>query len=288
MRQPVTSREEQPDPMIAPVLKWAGGKRQLLPEILRRIPSRFTTYYEPFLGGGAVLFRLQPARAIVNDCNAELVNVYHTIRDNPEALLALLAGHRNEADYFYAIRELDRTPAYASMSTVERASRILYLNKTCYNGLFRVNRLGQFNAPFGRYRNPTIAIPDNIRAVSRYLNRRDVRMLNTDFADAVKGARKGSFVYFDPPYMPVSDSANFTGYTQGGFTRADQARLRQTCERLTRNGVRFLLSNSATPHVLDLYRDFHIEQVGATRAINTNPDKRGEVMEVLVRNYRDD
>lgn len=274
------------NPLVTPVLKWAGGKRQLLSEILRRIPSEMTTYYEPFLGGGAVLFRLQPDRAIVNDSNAELVNVYATIRDNPDELLQLLAAHRNEPDYFYAIRELDRSPAYASLTGAERASRILYLNKTCYNGLFRVNRQGQFNAPFGRYRNPTIATPEVIHAVSRFLRRRDIRILNGDFADSVKGARRGSFVYFDPPYMPVSASASFTGYTQGGFNRNDQERLRDLCDRLTRKGVKFLLSNSATPFVLDLYKAYHIEQVGASRAINANAKKRGEVPEVLVRNYQ--
>lgn len=273
--------------LVAPVLKWAGGKRQILQHILKQIPEEFSTYYEPFLGGGAVFFDLQPQKAVVNDINEELVNVYTVIRDNLEELIEDLKKHKNERDYFYAIRELDRDKEkYRELSNVERASRIIYLNKTCYNGLFRVNRQGEFNAPFGRYKNPNIVNERTLRAVSNYLNKAKVTLRCGDFEGVVKGIRKGSFVYFDPPYDPVSDSANFTGYDKGGFNRAEQVRLKMLCDELDARGVRFLLSNSATDFILELYKDYHITIVRANRAINSRGDKRGKVDEVLVKNYQ--
>lgn len=274
------------DPLVAPVLKWAGGKRQLLQDILKHIPERFSTYYEPFVGGGAVLFALQPHKAVINDINEELINVYTVIRDNVEELIADLKKHKNEADYFYELRELDRDKEkYRQLSDVEKASRIIYLNKTCYNGLFRVNQQGEFNAPFGRYKNPNIVNETTLRAVSHYFNKAKITFKCGDFEEAVKGIRKGSFVYFDPPYDPVSDSANFTGYDKGGFNREEQIRLKRLCDELDAKGVKFLLSNSATDFILDLYRDYNVTIVQANRAINSRGDKRGKVNEVLVKNY---
>lgn len=276
----------QKNPLVAPVVKWVGGKRQLLKDITQYIPQAYSTYYEPFLGGGAVLFDLQPAKAVVNDINEELINVYETIRDDVEGLIADLEKHKNEAEYFYMIREKDRDrEKYNQLSKVERASRIIYLNKTCYNGLFRVNRHGEFNTPFGRYKNPNIVNKDTLRAVSEYFNKANITFRCGDFEDAVKGVRKGSFVYFDPPYDPVSESANFTGYDKGGFNRDEQIRLKKLCDKLNERGVKFLLSNSATDFILDLYKDYDIKIVQAKRAINSKGDKRGEVNEVLVKNY---
>lgn len=276
----------QKNPLVAPVVKWVGGKRQLLKDITQYIPQEYSTYYEPFLGGGAVLFDLQPAKAVVNDINEELINVYETIRDDVEGLIADLEKHKNEAEYFYMIREKDRDrEKYNQLSKVERASRIIYLNKTCYNGLFRVNRHGEFNTPFGRYKNPNIVNKDTLRAVSEYFNKANITFRCGDFEDAVKGVRKGSFVYFDPPYDPVSESANFTGYDKGGFNRDEQIRLKKLCDKLNERGVKFLLSNSATDFILDLYKDYDIKIVQAKRAINSKGDKRGEVNEVLVKNY---
>jgi DNA adenine methylase len=274
------------NPLVEPVLKWVGGKRQLLKDIEIHIPRKFSTFYEPFLGGGAVLFHLQPHKAVVNDINEELINIYTVIRDNVEELIEDLKKHKNEAEYFYSIRELDRDKeAYNRLSSIKKASRLIYLNKTCYNGLFRVNQQGEFNTPFGRYKNPNIVNEVTLRAVSNYFNKAQITFKCTDFEESVKGIRKGSFVYFDPPYDPVSDSANFTGYDKGGFDRDEQIRLKQLCDKLNNRNVKFLLSNSATEFILDLYKDYNIAIVKAKRAINSRGDKRGEVNEVLVKNY---
>lgn len=274
------------NPLVAPLLKWAGGKRQLLPEIAKHIPKQFSTYYEPFLGGGAVLFDLQPKKAVVNDVNEELINVYLVIRDNVEELIESLKKHKNEKEYFYKIRELDRDKEkYNQLSCIEKASRIIFLNKTCYNGLFRVNSQGQFNVPFGRYKNPDIVNETTLRAVSNYLNKAKITFKCTDFEEAVKGIRKGAFIYFDPPYDPVSDTSSFTGYNIAGFDKEDQKRLKELCDKLDRQGVKFLLSNSATDFILDLYKGYNITIVEANRAINSKGNKRGKVDEVLVKNY---
>lgn len=271
--------------LVSPVLKWVGGKRQLLPAIDKYIPST-RVYFEPFLGGGAVLFHRQPQKAVVNDINSELINLYKIIKDNVEELIVDLKKHKNESEYFYEIRELDRDKErYGRLSEIERASRLIYLNKTCYNGLFRVNRAGEFNSPFGSYKNPNIINEIILRAVSKYFNNADVSFLNTDFVNALDGIIKGDFVYLDPPYDPVSSSAYFTGYDKGGFDRAAQKRLKLLCDDLNKKGVNFLLSNSSTEFILDLYKDYKIERINAKRAINSNADCRGEIEEVLVRNY---
>lgn len=271
--------------LVSPVLKWVGGKRQLIPEIEKYIPQ-YTKYYEPFVGGGAVLFHLQPKKAVINDLNSELMNLYEVIKSNVEELIEDLAKHKNEASHFYDVRGLDRDKEkYSRLSNIEKASRIIYLNKTCYNGLFRVNRAGEFNTPFGDYKNPNIVNEITLRAVSNYFNKAEITFLNGDFEEAVSGIRKGSFVYFDPPYDPVSDSANFTGYNKGGFDREEQKRLKRLCDTLDKRGVKFLLSNSATDFIRDLYKDYKVEIIQAKRAINSKADLRGEVDEVLVRNY---
>lgn len=271
--------------LVTPVVKWVGGKRQLLTEIEKYIPN-FTTYYEPFVGGGAVLFHIQPNKAIINDVNSELINLYNVIRNNVEDLIEDLRRHINEEAYFYEIRELDRDKeAYSRLTPIQKASRIIYLNKTCYNGLFRVNKAGEFNSPFGAYKNPNIVNEITLRAVSNYFNKAKITFLCCDFEEAVKNARKGSFVYFDPPYDPMSSSANFTGYDKGGFDRDEQVRLKNLCDKLDKKGIKFLLSNSATDFIKDLYKDYRLEIIQAKRAVNSNPDKRGEVDEVLVRNY---
>ena len=277
--------------IVAPVVKWVGGKRQLLPEIRKYIPQKkYTLYYEPFLGGGAVLFDLQPLNAIVNDLNEELINLYTVIKNDPDELIKDLKKHRNQSDYYYRIRELDRDRSkYRKLTDVERASRIHYLNKTCFNGLFRVNRAGEFNTPFGRYKNPNITNEVTIRAVSKYFNKANIEFRNVDFVEAVKDIDQNSFVYFDPPYDPVSDSANFTGYDKEGFDREEQKRLKMLCDQLDERGISFLLSNSATAFIKDLYsdpsRNYQIEIIKAKRTINSNANGRGEIDEVLVRNY---
>lgn len=273
------------DPLVQPVMKWAGGKRQLLPEIKKFVPVKFVTYYEPFIGGAAVLFAIQPQKAVINDFNAELVNIYRIIKEFPEELIMDLTKHKYESNYFYQLRGMDRTHEFSALSDIQRASRTICLNKTCFNGLYRVNSQGYFNVPFGKYNNPNIVNAITIRAVSRFLKSCDVKILSGDFEKAVVGAKKGDFVYFDPPYVPLSDTANFTNYTLDGFLLDDQVRLKKLCDTLSARGVNFLLSNSSAPVILDLYKGYKIEIVGATRAINSVAKKRGKIDEVLVRNY---
>lgn len=271
--------------LIAPFLKWVGGKRQLMPIITELMPKKFTNYYEPFVGGGAVLFHTQPKNAVINDLNENLINVYKTIKNNPEELIADLKTHKNESEYFYDIRILDRTVDFENLSDIKKASRVIYLNKTCYNGLYRVNNSGEFNSPFGRYKNPNIINDITIRAVSKYLNKNKIQILNTDYEKVLEDPEKGSFVYFDPPYHPVSKSSNFTGYIQGGFDMYEQIRLRDLCVKLDKKGIKFMLSNSAVPLIEDIYKEFNITYVKANRSINSNGKKRGEVDEVIIRNY---
>lgn len=272
---------------VSPILKWVGGKRQLLDCIEPFIPD-CSTYYEPFIGGGAVLFCRQPDKAVINDSNQELINVYRTIQKEPQTLIEKLAEHKekNCEEYFYHVRSLDRDKAaFERMTNVERAARIIYLNKTCYNGLFRVNSAGEFNSPWGRYKNPNITNEATIHAMHRYFRTANITIKCGDYRDALKGIRKGAFVYLDPPYMPISSSASFTGYTSGGFDEQEQIALKEQCDRLNKKGIRFLLSNSSCPFIEDLYKDYIISHVNAKRVINANPKKRGEIQEVLVRNY---
>lgn len=272
---------------VAPVLKWVGGKRQLLDALGPLIPKRFSRYCEPFFGGGAVLFALQPNRAIVNDLNHELIGVYEVIRDQIDELILSLRQHDNSPEYFYELRNLDRDPKeYLRLSKLERASRIIYLNKTCFNGLFRVNRQGEFNAPFGHYKNPNIVNETVLRAVSRFFNSCNVTFYSEDFSSVLRRLEKGTFVYLDPPYDPLSDSSNFTGYSRGGFSRADQLRLKECCDELSARGIKFMLSNSSTDFIRELYSDYNITTVDAKRCINVKGDKRGPVHELVVRNYR--
>ncbi|QGY44087.1 Dam family site-specific DNA-(adenine-N6)-methyltransferase [Maribellus comscasis] len=275
----------QKNKLIAPFLKWVGGKRQIIPTISQLIPKNPSNYYEPFIGGGALLFHLQPSEAVVNDCNTELITVYEVIRDNVEELIEDLKKHNNEESYFYRIRAIDRTDGYKNLSKIEIASRVIFLNKTCYNGLYRVNSSGEFNSPFGKYKNPNIVNEITLRAVSKYLNSNNIKILNQDFEEALTDIEKGSFVYFDPPYDPISKSSNFTGYSHGGFNEEEQIRLRNLCNKIDNQGIDFLLSNSATPFILELYKDYNITFVKANRSINSVANKRGEIDEVLIRNY---
>lgn len=271
--------------LVSPILKWVGGKRQLLSEIIPLIEKKnYSTYVEPFVGGGAVLFDLQPKKAIINDYNSELINVYNMVRDNCDELVIALKEHErnNSSDYFYDIRALDREPMYNEMSSVERAARIIYLNKTCYNGLYRVNAAGQFNSPYGKYKNPNIVNETVLRAMSKYLRNNNIKILNGDYKGALKGLRKGAFVYLDPPYMPISSSSSFTGYTEGGFSYQHQVELKNECDKLRKKGIKFLQSNSDCPEIRELYKEYEIKTVKAKRSINSNASKRGEINEVLI------
>ncbi len=272
--------------LVAPVLKWVGGKRQLIETFLPLLPKRITSYCEPFVGGGALLFHLQPDTAQVNDINKDLICVYTTIRDSVDKLIGELKKYKNESDFFYSVRDWDRNKEkYSSLSEVEKAARILYLNKTCYNGLYRVNNAGEFNSPFGNYRNPNIVNEPVLRAVSSYFNKATIHFSSMDYAEVLSEIKKGTFVYLDPPYDPVSETSSFTGYSKGGFPREEQIRLRESCDELHRRGIKFMLSNSATPFIMEQYREYNITVVQAKRAINSIGSKRGDVDEVVVRNY---
>ncbi|HIK32316.1 MAG TPA: DNA adenine methylase [Oscillatoriales cyanobacterium M59_W2019_021] len=277
--------------LVKPFLKWAGGKRQLLPEIRRYIPHKIQgTYYEPFVGGGAVFFDLQPKKAVINDSNSELINCYEVIRDSVDDLIEELRKHqqKHSEEYYYEIRGWDRRKEYPqNKSKLERAARIIFLNKTCYNGLFRVNSQGQFNVPFGRNKNTNIFDEAVLLAVSKYLNAKqnNIEIINKDFEAALRTAKKGDFIYFDPPYDPVSSTASFTGYDVNGFNRDEQKRLKEVVDDLNSRGCQILLSNAYTDFISDLYCDYRKIKISATRAINSNALKRGKVDEILVKNY---
>jgi DNA adenine methylase len=271
-----------------PFLKWVGGKQQLLTQFDALFPSRFERYVEPFVGGGAVFFHLWrterlPHQVILLDHNAEIIHAYRSVRDQLDELLELLAEHQQNhcPAYFYQIRALDR--AAQPLNGVEQAARTLYLNKTCYNGLYRVNRKGQFNAPLGRYAAPNIINADVLRAASVALQ--NVTIEQIDFREIISFAQARDFFYFDPPYDPVSQTANFTGYTPGSFSEQDQRDLADVFVQLTAKGCLCMLSNSHTPLILDLYRHHTITLVSAKRNVNSKANGRGDVSEVVIRNY---
>lgn len=270
-----------------PFLKWAGGKRQLLPTLEKYIPASYTTYYAPFVGAGALLFHLQPIKAVINDINSELINCYRVIRDYPDKLIALCEEHKqnNSENYYYQIREQDRLSNYCDRSSLEKAARILYLNKICYNGVFRVNKNNEYNTPWGRYSNPTIVNPDVIKAVSDYLNQNLITIFNGDFSESVATVDAGSWIYFDPPYHPINPDS-FVGYSSDNFTEADQRRLKELCDQLTNKGCQILLSNSTAPLIRSLYDDskYKIIEVEANRAVNSKGSKRGKIKELLIYN----
>ncbi len=269
--------------LVTPFLKWVGGKRQIMPTIVEHLPENIKDYkyVEPFIGGGAVLFNLQPKNAIINDFNEELINVYQVIKENLDELITDLKKHKNEAEYFYSIRSLDRNREFKRLTAVQRASRVIFLNKTCFNGLYRVNNAGEFNSPFGRYKNPNIVNEPTLKAVNKFLKSNNIEIKSGDYSEILKQTDKKCFVYLDPPYHPISESSNFTGYVQGGWNMYDQIDLKTACDELHKKGVKFLLSNSSADFIKDLYKDYKITIVKANRAINSNGADRGEVDEVL-------
>lgn len=281
------------DNLVQPFLKWAGGKRQLLPEIRKYIPKAYNLYFEPFVGAGAVLFDRQPPAARINDANEELINCYRVVKENPEELIRLCQRHQrlHDKDYFYRLRKLDRRPDFKRLPAEQRAARLIYLNKTCYNGLFRVNRLGQFNVPWGDFKKkPRIVDEPIIRAVSRYLNEAGIEPTHDDFETAVAAARAGDFVYFDPPYDPLSKTASFTSYNLAGFGEGRQRQLKRVCDELTERGCRLLLSNSDTDFIKGLYDDerrYTVRKVTASRSINSVATRRGKISELLIFNNYD-
>jgi DNA adenine methylase len=282
------SEKEQSRRAARPFVKWAGGKQQLLRQFESFFPERFNCYFEPFVGGGAVFFHLWNGNKIANgiflfDNNEELINAYKTVRDDVDELIQLLDSHKlkHNRDYYYKTRALDRQDI--TLSDLERAARTLYLNKTCFNGLYRVNSTGQFNVPLGSYKNPKILDEELLRAGSTALQK--VEIIVGDFRKIVDFAEADDFIYFDPPYDPLSRTANFTSYTAGNFGDKDQEDLAEVFSTLSDRGCLCMLSNSYTPFILNLYNQFRIETVRAIRAINSNASGRGAIKEVVVLNY---
>ena len=266
-----------------PIVKWVGGKRQLMFELLKNMPKSYNRYFEPFIGGGALFFELQPENAYISDMNEELINLYSVVRDNVYELISDLNKHEISKEYFLEIRNLDRTNEYKNLSNVQRASRFIYLNRTCFNGLYRVNSQGQFNVPFGNYKNPRIVDENNLLNCSELLKNTEIKC--ADFSEILTKVKKGDFVYFDPPYVPLNETSSFTSYTKDGFDMDMQFKLRDICDELDSMGVKFMLSNSDTKFVNELYSNYEIKKVFASRAVNANAEGRGKITEVLVRNY---
>ena len=261
---------------LQPFTKWTGGKRQLIPTIKELMPIEYNRYFEPFIGGGALFFELCPENAYINDFNEELINSYKVIKENPLELITLLEEHKNNnsKEYYLDIRAADRDGRLERMSNVERA------------GLYRVNSKNQFNVPYGKYKNPKIVNSDLINSISNYLNNNNIRILNGDFEKALKDVCEGDFVYFDPPYIPISATSAFTSYTSEGFTYEDQVRLRDTFKMLDERGAYLMLSNSSSPLVEELYADFNIHFVEANRMNGAKLSSRGIISEIIVTNYK--
>lgn len=268
-----------------PFVKWAGGKGQLLSQYQSFFPSTFNGYLEPFVGGGAVFFRLfgtgrlRSMKVFLIDSNEELVNCYKAVKEDPERLIRILRSskYKNEKNVYYRIRGEEPRERF------RRAARTIYLNKTCFNGLYRVNRKGKFNVPFGAYKNPLICDSENLRAVSTALE--SVKILCEDFEMCLRFAEKGDFIYFDPPYHPLSKTSSFTSYTSNSFDEGEQRRLSEVFKKLDRRGCKVLLSNSHTKLVEGLYDGFRLETVLAKRAINSKASGRGPIKEYVILNY---
>lgn len=289
--------------MVKPILKWAGGKRQLLDELYSRFPESYSHYHEPFFGGGALFFDIEPDNGTINDTNTRLINFYKQARDQPEELIDILQSFddpESEPDperrfsdtnrkgkeiknYYYQQRELfNNRPHGDEYDELEEASLLLYLNRTCYNGLYRENSSGGFNVPIGRYSNPDWVREEEIREASRVLEDTDIQ--NTGFEYITEVAEEGDLVYFDPPYEPMSSTAYFTDYSAEGFGKEEQERLRDVAQELDQNGVNVILSNSGVMYEIYDEAGFHVEVEGATRSINSDGDNRDEVDEIIATN----
>ncbi|MDJ0765775.1 MAG: DNA adenine methylase [Myxococcota bacterium] len=262
-----------------PFVKWAGGKTQILSHLRRKYPPHFKRYHEPFLGGGAVFFDLKAASASISDANAELINCYQVVKTEVDALIEALSHYVYQKEQYYAVRDWDPE----TLDPVKRAARTIYLNRTGFNGLYRVNSSGKFNVPFGRYKNPTICDAENLRACAQALE--GTSICTAGFEEVLASAEAGDFVYFDPPYIPVSDTAYFTAYQKRGFGMDNQERLAEVFDALAKRGVAVMLSNADVPWMHERYGRYNIQRIQAKRSVNSNTKRRGEVGEVIVTNH---
>lgn len=272
---------------MKPVMNWTGGKRRLLPEIEKRIPDH-DLYIEPFLGGGAVWLHLMPEKAIIGDINFDVVNVYREIKDNLKELSEYLKIHEknNNKEYFLEIRAMDRLDNFKDVSNTEKAARMIYLTRTCFRGIYRVNKKGQFNMPYNLRTMKNIVDWENLKELHEYLNKNNITIHHGSYEDILKDIPENSFVYLDPPYIPRSETSNFTGYTKEGFNLDDHMKLANYCKQLDQKGIKFLLSNSYTNLTLEIYHNFTIDSVDIKSNISVKKETKGiDIQEVLVYNY---
>ena len=274
-----------------PFVKWAGGKRQIIDKLKQYVPDEYNTYYEPFIGGGALLFELAPKNAVINDSNEELMNVYKCLCDEEKfkKMCSLLNHYETEhsEDFYYEIRNKDKNKnTYNRLSDYTKAARTIYLNKACFNGLYRVNKKNEFNVPFGKKTKVNTYEGSNLITVSNYLTMNNIKILSVDFEEAVKNVKEKDFVYFDPPYD--SETSTFNSYTEEGFSKDEQIRLAKVFKELDRKGAFVMLSNHNTSLINDLYKEYNIHLIEAKRNINSNGKKRGKVEEVIITNYEND
>ena len=273
---------------VAPFVKWAGGKRQLIPQIKERMPKQYKDYYEPFVGGGAVTFELLPANALINDINKALINAYKQICNAPKVFMKAVNKLDEEMwedgkEYYYSLREHYNDKLMKAEYDVELAALFVFINKHCFNGLYRVNSKNEFNVPFGKKTKVNTYEGQNLGIICGFLNYNDIKILSTDFEEAVKEAKKGDFIYFDPPYD--SDTSTFNSYTEDGFGKEQQKRLAKVYRELSDKGCYVMLSNHNTELINELYKDYNIHLIEAKRSINANGKKRGKVEEVIITNY---
>lgn len=273
---------------LSPFVKWAGGKRQIMNQLLEYKPKKFKHYFEPFVGGGALFLQLMPSHATINDSNKDLICVYKCLRNKKLFKKFYNACKEHEInhneEYYYQIRDLDKKKTYKNYPIYLKAARCIYLNKACFNGLYRVNSKGQFNVPSGKYEKVHCFDDENIKRLHKYFNKRKPIILNKDFEEAVKTAKAGDFVYFDPPYDTLNKQS-FTSYTTGGFDKKEQERLRDVVVELTNKGVFVMISNANTPFINELYKDFNIHKIEAKRSINSKGEGRGKIEELIITNY---
>lgn len=274
---------------MTPFVKWAGGKRQLLNDIKRLMPKQYEQYFEPFIGGGAVLFEIAPKTAIISDMNKELITTYKVFKSEiqfNQLLLRLDEYEKNHNEvYYYKVREQDRDADFSQLSDVEVSARFIYLNKACFNGLYRVNSKGFFNVPFGKKEVLKTYNKENLESIHQYFVNNDVEIYLQDFEKTIASAKKGDFVYFDPPYDTIENKNSFTAYNENIFDRDSQIRLSNTFKELDKKGVYVMLSNHNTSFIQSLYKGFNIHIVNATRMINSKSSERGPIEEVLITNY---
>lgn len=271
-----------------PIVKWAGGKTRLLPQLMAKVPKHYNRYYEPFVGGAALFFALSPAQAVLNDVNSSLISLYRAVVVDVDMVIKVLQDHKTkhvDPEYYYTVRTLWNDPAVRkNISAAESAAMFIYLNKTCFNGLWRENKKGEFNVPRGDYNNPTIFEEGSLRSSARALSRAIIT--NTNFHQATLDAGPGDFVYFDPPYDPLSSTSNFTSYSAGAFSSQEQRALADCARSLVARGVHVLLSNSDTFFIRELYNGFDLEVVSCSRPINSKASGRGKIDELIISSRR--